>query len=70
MICPECRKPVKGKATECPGCLQQFHPSCMTGRVRRREWSVSYKICRKCLEEKRVDRIITDQRKRSGTSPE
>lgn len=69
VICRECRKPVRGRAVECPGCLHQFHPSCLTGRVRRREWGVSYRICRKCLEEKRVDRIVTDDGKRPGRTP-
>ena len=63
MICPECQKLVRGRPTECPGCFRQFHPSCLLRRVRRREGRISYKICRKCLEEKRVDRIMADQRK-------
>lgn len=70
MICRECRKPLRASPAECPVCLRQFHSSCLIGRVRKTEGKVSYRICRKCFEEKPVDWIISDQRKRSGMYPE
>jgi hypothetical protein len=41
------------------GCLKRFHASCLV-RVKKSGWSVSYRMCRKCLQEKPADRVRMD----------
>jgi hypothetical protein len=46
--CGECGKEVKrSRTTECLGCLERFHASCLH-KVRKRR--TSYRMCNNCLE--------------------
>jgi hypothetical protein len=60
MICPECGKPISGASTECMGCLRRFHNSCLV-RVKKRRGRVSYRMCRECLKENPLDRVLPDE---------